>query len=679
MYTSMHKDLRSRQNNSNQVGADSESTRLVNIRNLAKIVNDSRFRSLSPDTPATHDAQDYLWPPSLDMPLLAPPVNFSHLPLGITFTRKELELIKLTAQFVAVYGKYFQRELTTRVVESPLFEFLKPTDSRNSFYTRIILGYQGVLMPSQKLKTKSEVFDGFSKLIAQVPVKDEDDVEMAMTDLHAYEYFANMSINDLRAPAPVKFAFLTRGVTFTRNELDTIKLTAQFVAVYGTLFRTELMKRVFISPKFDFLKSTDSKCSFYLRLVDGYSRVLRRSRKNGAGLGEVVVGFLKLLDQVVEKKDAVEMALTDLHALEFFANVDGGVLQPRPEQYHPMMPTVPPLIMPQLGSQFTQLQVPQPSCSPPVRMMSPPRPQNDLQSGQSNSNKAPASVAPIEPPPEIRSCVENTALIVSKNGLEIERKMMELSMNDARHRFVWSTDPYHAFYQLKLAEYRAQNQDRAHDIQPNVLRSFGFGFEFPEKEITLKELGIIKLTAQFMARYGMNFVQGLRKRVVGNPQFKFLESTNNSRFSFYNGLVIAYSRVLMPSKMLSKSDDCTAIVVDGFLSCLQLEKREEGVDIDMIDLLDCFARLEDADYSANVPQPQHLSTQMQPPHTPETSPPLPLPLKNESSPVLADQHPDSSTIDDEWQVIDFTGQSLPDNVASLKDKTAGGIQIPANK
>jgi len=40
---------------------------------------------------------------------------------------------------------------------------------------------------------------------------------------------------------------------------------------------------------------------------------------------------------------------------------------------------------------------------------------------------------------------------------------------------------------------------------------------------------------------------------------------------------------------------------------------------------------------------------------------------------------DSSTIDDEWQVIDFTGQSLPDNVASLKDKTAGGIQIPANK
>ncbi|XP_010491507.1 PREDICTED: probable splicing factor 3A subunit 1 [Camelina sativa] len=139
------------------------------------------------------------------------PIKFASLPPGITITRKEFDIFKLTAQFVAVYGMYFRRALTKRVCENPLFEFFKPTDIKHRCFLKLVIGYSNVLVPSKKLMTNQkhitnfddateEVLDGFFKLLDQVPEKEMDGVEMAMTDLRAFEYFANVERTVLPAP-----------------------------------------------------------------------------------------------------------------------------------------------------------------------------------------------------------------------------------------------------------------------------------------------------------------------------------------------------------------------------------------------------------------------------------------------------------------------------------------------
>ena len=63
------------------------------------------------------------------------------------------------------------------------------------------------------------------------------------------------------------------------------------------------------------------------------------------------------------------------------------------------------------------------------------------------------------------------------------------------------------------------------------------------------DLDVIKLTAQFVARNGKQFMSGLQSREQHNQQFYFLKSTH-SLFTFFTQLTDAYSRVLLPSKDL---------------------------------------------------------------------------------------------------------------------------------
>jgi splicing factor 3A subunit 1 len=80
--------------------------------------------------------------------------------------------------------------------------------------------------------------------------------------------------------------------------------------------------------------------------------------------------------------------------------------------------------------------------------------------------------------------------------------------------------------------------------------------EAPEEEqytihipegLTLMDVDLMKLTAQFVARNGKTFLTGLASREHANPQFGFLKPTH-SLFSIFTSLCDAYSRVLMPPK-----------------------------------------------------------------------------------------------------------------------------------
>lgn len=70
-------------------------------------------------------------------------------------------------------------------------------------------------------------------------------------------------------------------------------------------------------------------------------------------------------------------------------------------------------------------------------------------------------------------------------------------------------------------------------------------FTISHPPLTNVDADVIKLTAQFVARNGQKFLQGLTEREQRNPQFDFLKPTHGL-FSYFTQLVESYSKVLIP-------------------------------------------------------------------------------------------------------------------------------------
>ncbi|KAG8498764.1 hypothetical protein CXB51_005206 [Gossypium anomalum] len=221
----------------------------------------------------------------------------------------------------------------------------------------------------------------------------------------------------------------------------------------------------------------------------------------------------------------------------------------------------------------------------------------------------------IHPPPDIRNIVDKTAQFVAKNGPEFEKESLLITLT--------MSNPYHAYYQHRLSEFRAQNQNQPNSQQqqpqlqsadsapaetataaaadgndavvavakpdPAVLfrlpvrknleppEAAQYTVRLPEG-ITGEELDIIKLTAQFVARNGKSFLTGLTSREINNPQFNFLRPTH-SMFTFFTELADAYSKVLMPPKGLTeklrKSVVDMTTVLERCLHRLEWERSQE--------------------------------------------------------------------------------------------------------
>ena len=192
------------------------------------------------------------------------------------------------------------------------------------------------------------------------------------------------------------------------------------------------------------------------------------------------------------------------------------------------------------------------------------------------------TIGMIHPPPDIRSIVDKTAQFVAKNGPEFEKRILANEKNNVKFNFLNSTDPYHAYYQHRVSEFKAQlaapagaapanapvkTEEEARAAQEQVdasaaevaaVKPPGKVLEPPEPDVytvavpelaSSVDVDIIKLTAQYVARNGKSFLTGLTSREHSNPQFYFLKPTH-SMFTFFTALADAYSKVLVPPKGL---------------------------------------------------------------------------------------------------------------------------------
>lgn len=255
---------------------------------------------------------------------------------------------------------------------------------------------------------------------------------------------------------------------------------------------------------------------------------------------------------------------------------------------------------------------------PPSQVQDDHMPDAEDDRNKSNSNSAPTSIAThtrtigiIHPPPDIRTIVDKTASFVAKNGPEFEKRIIISNAGNPKFNFLNGSDPYHAYYQHRLSEFRSQNQNPAAqsdapppETPPSAAPADGTDtaekpdpsakfrpvrkiLDPPEAEqytirlpegITGEELDIIKLTAQFVARNGKSFLTGLTSRENNNPQFHFLKPTH-SMFMFFTSLADAYSKVLMPPKglpeKLKKSVADMTTVLERGLHRLEWERSQE--------------------------------------------------------------------------------------------------------
>ncbi|XP_060586452.1 splicing factor 3A subunit 1-like [Ruditapes philippinarum] len=175
----------------------------------------------------------------------------------------------------------------------------------------------------------------------------------------------------------------------------------------------------------------------------------------------------------------------------------------------------------------------------------------------------------IYPPPEVRNIVDKTASFVARNGPEFESRIRQNEQNNSKFNFLNPADPYHAYYQHKVKEFREGKGQ-----EPQVPKGQGLGlskplevakiiqepviptepppeFEFiaDPPSISAFDLDVVRLTAQFVARNGRQFLTNLMNREQRNYQFDFLRP-QHSLFNYFTKLVEQYTKVLIPPKDL---------------------------------------------------------------------------------------------------------------------------------
>ncbi|TPX35543.1 hypothetical protein SmJEL517_g02062 [Synchytrium microbalum] len=183
-----------------------------------------------------------------------------------------------------------------------------------------------------------------------------------------------------------------------------------------------------------------------------------------------------------------------------------------------------------------------------------------------NGNNILLAVGVIYPPPEIRGkprIADKAAEYFAKNGPSFEERIRENEKHNPKFSFLNPNDPYRAYYEHKIREFQTkkdlpEGKDDEKggearkpivpvEVKPPPPEPPKFEFMADPPPISTQDLDIVKLTAQFVARNGRQFMASLASREQRNYQFDFLRP-NHSVFPYFIKLVDQYAKVLLPSK-----------------------------------------------------------------------------------------------------------------------------------
>uniref|UniRef100_A0A4W4GPN6 Splicing factor 3A subunit 1 n=1 Tax=Electrophorus electricus TaxID=8005 RepID=A0A4W4GPN6_ELEEL len=212
----------------------------------------------------------------------------------------------------------------------------------------------------------------------------------------------------------------------------------------------------------------------------------------------------------------------------------------------------------------------------PVQLAPPELSKPDDQKDETPATKPIVGI--IYPPPEVRNIVDKTASFVARNGPEFEARIRQNEINNPKFNFLNPNDPYHAYYRHKVNEFKEGKGQEPSAAVPKVMQQQTmqqaqqqlpqkvqaqvihetivpkepppeFEFIADPPSISAFDLDVVKLTAQFVARNGRQFLTQLMQKEQRNYQFDFLRP-QHSLFNYFTKLVEQYTKILIPPKGL---------------------------------------------------------------------------------------------------------------------------------
>ncbi|KAJ3126354.1 hypothetical protein HK098_007618 [Nowakowskiella sp. JEL0407] len=176
----------------------------------------------------------------------------------------------------------------------------------------------------------------------------------------------------------------------------------------------------------------------------------------------------------------------------------------------------------------------------------------------------------IIPPPDIRNIADKTAEFVgakfddpnARRQFEDRLREEKLKAGNSKFSFLNHNDPYRPYYDKRIDDIRSGKVEAKKDERPKAADQepskptkpvpiepppFEFTADIPAKPAF--DIDIIKLTAQFAARNGPEFMSSLSSRERNNPQFDFLRPSH-SLFPYFTKLIDQYRKIMRPTKTL---------------------------------------------------------------------------------------------------------------------------------
>ncbi|KAJ2491769.1 SF3a splicing factor complex subunit [Coemansia sp. RSA 2050] len=166
----------------------------------------------------------------------------------------------------------------------------------------------------------------------------------------------------------------------------------------------------------------------------------------------------------------------------------------------------------------------------------------------------------IYPPLDIKVIVDKTAGHVAKSGDAFQQLIRDKYQGNAKFSFIYPNDPYYAYYSHMVEKYKSGDtadtpvevaESMELDAPPPEApeRPDPFQFAHAMPAISAQDLDVIKLTAQFVARNGRQFMTMLAQQESQNYQFDFM-SPAHSLFPYFRRLVDQYTLVFFPTTEL---------------------------------------------------------------------------------------------------------------------------------
>lgn len=236
-------------------------------------------------------------PPPASVPTHTRTIGIIHPPPDIRM------IIEKTAAFVAKNGPEFERRIIGSNAGNAKFNFLIPSDPFHAYYQHRVSEHRIQGQSSQQSPSDPSLPADPGSAASPAVALAADDVDPAKPKPpeSSASQFLIPPRKVLEPPEAEQYTVrLPEGIT--GEELDIIKLTAQFVARNGKLFLTNLTSREISNPQFHFLKPTHSMFTFFTALADAYSKVLMPPKgiaeKLSRSVGDMTVVLERCLHRV---------------------------------------------------------------------------------------------------------------------------------------------------------------------------------------------------------------------------------------------------------------------------------------------------------------------------------------------------------------------------------------------